>query len=77
MANPPQFVEDVRATNAPARHPWTTRLLIAGWILIIAKSSVIWWACGRYAVPFHPMWLVGPTVAFGLLCTGVYFYARR
>jgi hypothetical protein len=52
-------------------------LIITGWFLIVLKSIVVWWACMRYAVPFHPLWLIAPTVAFGALCTAVYWFGRR
>jgi hypothetical protein len=71
------FIKGVRATDAPKTSPWVTRLIVGGWVLIVIKSVVVWWACAHYALPFHPMWVIGPTVAFAALCTGVYLYARR
>jgi hypothetical protein len=38
------------------------------------KCSAIWWAIETYHVPIHPMWLVGPTILFGLLATAVYIW---
>jgi len=71
------FIKDVRTSNAPETSPWATRLIIGGWALIGIKSIVVWWACAHYALPFHPLWVIAPTVAFAALCTGVYLYARR
>ncbi|MFA6962342.1 MAG: hypothetical protein WC205_16430 [Opitutaceae bacterium] len=50
------------------------RWIVAGWILIAMKCSAIWWAIETYHVPIHPMWLVGPTILFGLLATAVYIW---
>lgn len=58
-------------TNANRRFE---RWIIAGWVLIIAKCVALWWLIDAYQVPIHPMWLVGPTVAFGLLATAVYIW---
>ena len=77
MENESPFIKDVHASNVLKTSPWATRLLFGGWILIVIKSVVVWWACIHYALPIHPMWVVGPTVAFGALCTGVYLFARR
>ncbi len=50
------------------------RWIIAGWILIIAKCVALWWLIDAYQVPIHPLWLVAPTVAFGLLATALYIW---
>jgi len=71
------FVQEIRPAHASQRNPRVTTLIVIGWILIAVKSVVVWWACQRYALPFHPMWVIAPTVAFAALCTGVYLYARR
>ena len=75
--NKPDFVKEIRSAQASDRSPWVTRLIIAGWVLIAAKSIFVWWACAHYALPFHPLWVIAPTVAFAALCNGVYLYARR
>ena len=66
------FVHDVHVTRPRARNPRIERLLWIGWLLILIKSVLVWWACVHYAVPFHPLWIVGPTIAFATLCTAVY-----
>ncbi len=69
------FVRDVQVRHTP--RPRSRRmelLLIIGWALIVVKSVVVIWAIKKYAVPIHPLWVIGPTVAFALLCTGVYFW---
>lgn len=77
MENKPVFVEEVRPLHTQKTVPWMNRLLVIGWTLIAVKSVVVWWACAHYTLPFHPLWIIGPTVAFGALCTGVYLYAKR
>jgi hypothetical protein len=77
LNNEQDFIQDIHPLQTPRRNPWVTRLIIAGWALIAAKSVFVWWACAHYALPFHPLWVIVPTMAFGALCTGVYLYARR
>jgi hypothetical protein len=77
METKPDFIQEIRPITTSRGNPWVTRLIIAGWALIAAKSVFVWWACAHYSLPFHPLWVIVPTVAFGALCTGVYLYARR
>ena len=69
------FVKDVRV-NPPreVRSLRSERWLLAGWVFITIKCTAIWWAIVTYYVPVHPMWLVGPTVLFGLLATALYIW---
>ena len=70
-------MQDVN-TNSPAptepRSPRSERWIIAGWVLIALKCTAIWWLINAYHIPIHPMWLVGPTVLFGLLITFLYIW---
>lgn len=50
------------------------RWLFIGWLLIAIKCAAIWWLIETYDAPIHPMWLVGPTVLFGLLATALYIW---
>jgi hypothetical protein len=69
------FVKDVRvAPPREARSRRAERWIIAGWLLIAVKCTAIWWLIGTYRVPIHPLWLVGPTVLFGLLATAAYIW---
>jgi len=77
MQTKPDFIQEIRPVTPSRGNSWVTRLIIAGWTLIAAKSVFVWWACAHYALPFHPLWVIVPTVTFGALCTGVYLYARR
>lgn len=70
------FVREVQVARKPKRDPRIERLLVIGWILIALKSVVVWWACAHYPVPFHPLWVILPTVAFAALCTAVYLGRR-
>ena len=71
------FVKEIRPSQISKGSSWVTRLIIAGWVLIVVKSIFVWWACAHYALPFHPLWVIAPTVAFAALCNGVYLFARR
>ena len=75
--NDPSFVQGIRPSRTPRGNPRVARLIAIGWVLIAIKSVVVWWACSHYALPFHPLWIIAPTVAFAALCTGVYLFARR
>jgi hypothetical protein len=44
-----------------------------GWVLIVAKCAVVWWAMTRWHVPMHPGWIVLPTLAFASLATALWF----
>lgn len=62
----------------PTREPRSRRselVLAIGWLLVLAKSAAVHWACRTYAVPFDPWWIIGPTFAFATLCT--WLYLRR
>jgi apolipoprotein N-acyltransferase len=66
------FVPEVHVVRKRPRNPRMERLLVWMWVLIAAKSAFVWWACSHYPVPFSAMWVIGPTVLFGILVTAVY-----
>lgn len=70
------FVRDVSVERRTPRNPQIERLLVLGWVLIAAKSGLVWWACSRYQMPFNALWVILPTIAFALLCTAVYCWRR-
>jgi hypothetical protein len=70
------FIRDVRIRRRRARDRRVEHILAWGWLLIVIKSIVVWWACTKYAVPFHPFWVIGPTIAFAALCTAIYLGRR-
>lgn len=39
------------------------------WLLILMKCVVVWWAIDRWHMPFHPAWIIGPTLAFAALAS--------
>lgn len=39
------------------------------WLAIAVKCAVIWWAMLHWHVPFHPIWIVVPTLVFAGLAT--------
>lgn len=70
--------DDVATKLRTSRHrPHPPRMplwLVAGWILIAVKCVALWWLIAKYQVPIHPLWLVIPTVLFGMLATAVYVW---
>ncbi len=56
------------------RNPRAEKWIAAGWVLILVKCAVIWWAIIAYNVPIHPLWLVAPTIAFAALATALYIW---
>ncbi|HEY9248320.1 MAG TPA: hypothetical protein VIO38_04280 [Rariglobus sp.] len=69
------FVKDIRITPPrESRNRRVERWIAAGWVLITVKCAAIWWLIDVYRVPIHPLWLVGPTVLFGLLATALYIW---
>ena len=56
------------AGQYPARVRW---FLAIGWSFIAAKCALIWWAMARWSVPFHPLWIIVPTVLFACLATAL------
>lgn len=68
------FVEGLRVEHPrEPRSRRSERVLAICWVLIVAKSVAIHWACARYSVPISPWWIILPTLAFGAVCTLVYW----
>jgi membrane protein YdbS with pleckstrin-like domain len=67
------FVREVNVSHRAPRSRRTQWLLLAGWLLIAAKSWLIVWAVDHYHVPVNPLWVIVPTVIFAAVCTLVYF----
>jgi hypothetical protein len=49
-----------------ARSRW---LMGIAWIIIFVKCVVVWWAIEHWQMPFHPAWIIGPTLAFAALAS--------
>jgi hypothetical protein len=60
-----------------ARYPVKMRwFLLVAWIVILVKCAVVWWAIGYWRVPFHPGWVVYPTLTFAALATALWLALR-
>lgn len=56
-----------------AQYPRRVRWFMAvAWLVILAKCVFVWWAVERYNMPFHPLWVVGPTIVFAALVTAIW-----
>lgn len=64
----------VNVWSLPERMRW---FLGVAWALILAKCVVVWWAIGHWQVPIHPAWVVGPTLVFAALATGLWIAYYR
>ena len=42
---------------------------------ILVKCALVWWAMVHWHVPFHPAWIVLPTLLFAALATMLWFGA--
>jgi len=67
------FVREVTVKAPPPRNRRLEALIVLGWVLIALKSVVVVWAVRHYRIPFNPLWVIAPTVAFALLITYVYW----
>jgi hypothetical protein len=71
----PGFVEEVRLVDhARKRNPRVEKLMLCCWLLIALKCWLMVWLIGKYNIKFDALWVNGPTVAFALMCTAVYFW---
>lgn len=46
------------------------------WIVIIAKCGWVWWAVDHWHLPFHPLWIVLPTLVAAALATVLWLTHR-
>jgi hypothetical protein len=67
-----RFVRRVSVRGRSPRNTRVERFIVAGWIVIAAKSAAVLWIFDRYRVPVNPLWVIAPTVVFAGLCTLVY-----
>lgn len=67
------FVREVTVVRKAARDPRMMRFLLVCWLLIAVKHVGIIYACWRWPVPFHQLWINAPTFALGLLATVAYW----
>lgn len=57
------------AGQNPIRARW---IMSVAWLLILVKCTLVWWAVDHWHMSFHPLWIVGPTLAFAALATLVW-----
>lgn len=62
--------------RAARRRRHMDRVIAVCWALIGLKCLVVGWAVERYQMPFNPLWVIGPTVAFAALATAAYYLLR-
>ncbi|HWL14039.1 MAG TPA: hypothetical protein VNR00_00460 [Opitutus sp.] len=69
------FVEAVHLVeHLPRQNRRIERLILVCWILIAVKCWTVSWLVERYHMKFDALWVNGPTVAFALMCTAIYFW---
>jgi hypothetical protein len=66
------FVREVNIRSARVRDRRMERLMWWFWAVIVVKCALVWWAMRHFHVPFHPLWVVAPTVLFAIVLTAVY-----
>ena len=47
------------------------------WLIILAKCVLVSWAINHWQVPFNAAWIVGPTIAFAALASGIWLTHQR
>lgn len=67
------FVQGIRVKERPPRNLRIERLILACWVLILAKSFLVIWLVDKYHLGFNANWIIVPTVIAASLCTAVYF----
>lgn len=68
------FVQAVSVREPVARNARAERLILAGWVLIVVKCLAVIWIIDRWSVPFHPYWIILPTILLAALGTAVYYW---
>lgn len=49
-------------------------VMSVAWVLIAIKCGLVWWAVEHWSMPFHPLWIVAPTLAFAGLATALWLW---
>jgi hypothetical protein len=68
------FVDGVQVRDSLVRKPWVDRLILAGWLLIVVKCFVVIWVIDHWSVPFHPYWIIVPTILMAAFGTAAYYW---
>ena len=69
--------EDLFVEKVTVRRPWrpVDAFVIVGWSLILLKCVLASVAIHRWSMPIHDLYVWGPSVIFGAVCT--WLYLRR
>jgi hypothetical protein len=62
----------LKADRESARMRWFVGAI---WGAILVKCTLVWWAMVHWHVPFHPAWIVLPTLVFAVLATALWLDA--
>jgi hypothetical protein len=71
-----QFVESIRVDRETRLH-WKQALLALFWSLIFIKSVLAHWAISYWDMPIQSVWVWGPTIFAGIVCTIVFVAGPR
>lgn len=66
-------VEEVHVRASEPRDPRVERFILICWALIAVKHVAVIWAVWHYHVPFHQLWVNGPTWLLGVVATLAYY----
>ena len=61
------------AAQYPARMRW---FMAIAWLVIAVKCVFVWWAINHWNVALNPLWVIGPTLMFAVLVTGLWLTHR-
>jgi len=70
------FVKEVQVRRTEPRSRRVEKFLLWGWIAVVLKCAFVWWAMRHYHVPFHPDWIILPTLGMAGVCTALYCWRR-
>ena len=57
----------------PRRMRWFMGVL---WAAIAVKCVLVWWASAHWHLPYHPLWVVAPTLLFAIVVTAIWLTHR-
>jgi hypothetical protein len=61
-----------------AQYPSKARWFMGiAWAVTLAKCYLVWWAVEHWHMPFHPGWIVFPTLTFAGLATVIWLTHHR
>lgn len=51
--------------------------MLVAWLLVLVKCVLVWWAMLHWQIPFHPLWIVAPTLLFAALASLIWATHHR